>query len=199
MAKVPAKGEVVNVNVSPEGKQRLQIGISWDAQQKEIQTGFLKNKTEIVFETSDLDLSCYIFDDQKKFLEIVSPENSYMMDRSEQINHSGDNTEGHMPGDDEFVSVNMATLPDYIHKMVFVVTSPDKKPFKDVANVVARVADGKTDEVQLSYDLTKGDNEGKIIFVFAGLNRDENQKSGWALQNISEFRDSGSVEELAEI
>ena len=199
MSNVPAKGEVVGVHVSPEGKQRLQVGLSWDTQEKEVQTGFFKNKTEVITETYDLDLSCYIFDEKNEFLELVSPENSYMMDRSEQINHSGDNTDGHMPGDDEFISINMATLPDYIHKMIFVATSPRGTAFKDVANAVSRVADGKTDETQLSINITKSDTNGKTIFVFAGIQKDPQRESGWALRNISEFRDSGNVEDLAKL
>ncbi len=199
MVAVPAKGEIVNVNISGSGKQRLQVGVSWDVQDKWVEKGFLFKKQEKIVETYDLDIYCYIFDEQKEFLEVVAPESALMMDSSEQIYHSGDNTTGRTAGDDEYISVNMAELPDNIHNIIFVITSPGNRPFKQIANAAARVSDGKTDQDQLLVYPGEGKGAGKTVFIFAGIYRDERQESGWALHNISEYPDNEDIEDWAEI
>lgn len=196
---VPQKDKKVNVNISQSEKQRLQIGVSWDIEEKNIETGVIFKKNKKIVETFDLDISCYIFDKEKEFIEMVRPDNTYLMDSSEHIYHSGDNTTGRISGDDEFISVNLAGLPENIHSIVFVVTSPRGYGFGKVMNPEARVSDGKTDDTQLLVPLGEGKEDATATaFIFVGLYRDTKQESGWALHNISKSLMKDAVKNWAD-
>lgn len=197
MISTPAKGESVALHVTPKDKKRIQVGISWDTGQKLVKTGFIFKKEEMVNVTFDLDLFCCIYNKDGEFIDHVTPENANLMDKSEQIYHSGDNQTGRISGDDEFISVNIATLPENIHSIVFFAMCHEKQGFKNVNNVQIRVADGASDESQLLLEPGKISGATSDSFVFVSIYRDDSKEHGWALKNISEFRDSDNVDDWA--
>lgn len=198
MISTPAKGETVALHVSPSEKQRAQVGMSWDTGREMVKKGLIFKTEEMVNVTFDLDLFCCIYDRDGELIDHVTPENANLMDDSEQIYHSGDNQTGRISGDDEFISINTALLPDNIHSIVFFAMVHGNKKLKQVDNVQIRVADGASDETQLLLELQKMSGSDVDSFIFCCLHRDPSKDSGWALKNISEFKDSESVEDWAE-
>lgn len=197
MISTPSKGESVALHVTAKEKQRVQVGISWDTGKETQKKGLIFKTEEVVNVTYDLDLFCCIFDADGELIDSVTPENANLMDASEQIYHSGDNQTGRIGGDDEFISLNMALLPENIHSIVFMSMVHDGRTFKQVNEVEIRVADGASDESQLLLELTKMSDANKNGFIFCAITRDPSKESGWALKNICEFKDSENVEDWA--
>ncbi|MFP4313960.1 MAG: TerD family protein [Alphaproteobacteria bacterium] len=198
MIATPAKGESVALHITPSDKLRVQIGMSWDTARKMVKKGLIFKKEEMVNVTFDLDLFCCIYNKDNELIDHVTPENANLMDESEQIFHSGDNQTGRISGDDEYISLNMALLPENIHSIVFFAMVHDKQAFKDIANVQIRVADGASDENQLELHLQNMTDATTDSFIFVCLHRDDSKEHGWMLKNISEFKNSDSVEDWAE-
>lgn len=198
MISTPAKGETVGLHVTPGDKQRVQIGMSWDTGRETVQKGLIFKTEEVVNVTFDLDLFCCIYNQDGELIDHVTPENAHLMDESEQIYHSGDNQTGRISGDDEFISVNTAVLPEHIHSIVFFAMCHGGKNLKDVNNVQIRVADGISDEAQLILELSRMTEANHDSFIFVCLQRDQNKDNGWALKNISEFKNSDLIEDWAE-
>lgn len=191
----PAKGQTIPLHVSDEGKKRIQVGIGWDIREKIVQKGFIIKTHETVHETYDLDLFCLIFDTNKDFLEIVSPDSSEMTDSSGSIFHSGDNETGRGENDDEFISINTADVPAHINDIVFVVMSNNQFALGEVLNAEARVADGKTNKDFLRLNLKAA--QANTASIFAHISRNAESPSGWALQNVSDFCMHEEVEDWA--
>lgn len=198
MISTPAKGETVALHVTPKDKQRIQVGMSWDTGRELVKKGLIFKTEEMVNVTYDLDLFCCIYNVDGELIDHVTPENANLMDESEQIYHSGDNQTGRISGDDEFISVNTALAPRNIHSIIFFAMVHGNKKLKDVDNVQIRVADGVSDESQLLLEPRKMTGSDTDAMIFVCIHRDESKEHGWALKNISEFKNSGSVEDWAE-
>ena len=196
MISTPAQGESVALHVTPKDNQRIQVGISWDTGQEIKKEGFLIFKKEkLVNVTFDCDLFCCIYDQTGEVIDHVTPENANLMDSSEQVFHSGDNQTGRISGDDEFISVNTANLPDNYHAIVFFAMTQGGRTFKKINNSEIRVADGISDENQLHLNLDKMGAATKDGLIFAAIIRDGSSESGWKLKNISEFKNVADVED----
>ncbi len=196
MISTPAKGESVALHVTPKEKNRIQVGISWDTGQEVKKEGMLFfKKDKVVNVTYDCDLFCCIYNQAGEVIDHVTPENANLMDGSEQIFHSGDNQTGRISGDDEFISVNTALLPDEYHAIVFFALCQNGKTFKKVNNSEIRVADGLSDESQLLLHLSKMKDATTDGLIFAALIRDNSREFGWALKNISEFKNDADIED----
>lgn len=196
MISTPAKGESVALHVTPKDNNRIQIGMSWDTgQEKKTEGFFIFKKEKMVNVTYDCDLFCCIYDQAGEVIDHVTPENANLMDSSEQIFHSGDNQTGRISGDDEFISVNTATLPDNYHAIVFFAMAQGGRTLKQINNSEIRVADGPSDENQLHLNLDKMGDANTDGLIFAALIRDEAAEFGWKLKNISEFKNVADVED----
>lgn len=176
-------------------KGRLQIGISWDVGEKTVEKGFFFKKQVKVPETYDLDIFCCMFDAQKQYVDKVTPENANLIDKSGEVFHSGDNTTGRVSGDDEYISANMHMLPEHIQSLAIFATVNEGKTFQDILNPFIRVADGKTDEDQISIHPDKAAEGHKNALLYAIIYRDNTAKSGWALKEISKFYNDNEIED----
>ncbi len=195
MSQTLQAGETAPLKFTPKGDQRVQVGVSWDVGTHRTSTGkwiFKKEFTE-KFEF-DLDLLCCIFDAEGNFLEQVTPDNAELMDSSEQIYHIGDNQAGRTAGDDEFISLNMATLPAQYHSIVFLVGCHKGKKFHEVENPVARVADGATDKTQFEVAIDKSPKAQSTLYIFAKITRDPAAENGWSVTNISDYNNIKDIE-----
>lgn len=198
MIQIPEKGERVPLHISPSDKKRLQVGISWNTDKQVVQKGLIVKREEVVSVTYDLDLFCCIYDISGEVFDHVTPENANLMDNSGNIYHSGDNQTGRISGDDEFISVNIALLPDSIYAIVFFALCADKSTFANVDGFEARVADGLSDENQLHVTSDTLEDANKDGFIFAALIRSPVAEHGWILQNICEFRENQRVSDWGE-
>ncbi len=192
MTSTLAQGQSAPLQVTIKDKNRIQVGISWDTGQELVKEGFIIKKEKLINVTYDIDLFCCVYNADKEVLCAVTPENASLMDPSEQIFHSGDNQTGRISGDDEFISVNTALLPENYESIIFFALSHGKT-FKQVNNSEVRVADGISDTNQLHLDLNKAADANKDGFIFVAITRDGAAESGWTLKNISTFKNDADV------
>ena len=196
MISTPAKGESVALHISKSEKGRIQAGISWDTTQEEQTKGFWIFKKNVMVDIIfDIDLFCCLYNKNGEVIDHVTPENANLMDESGQIFHSGDNQTGRTSGDDEYISVNTTLLPDNINAVVFFALCHDNKSFKQILNPQIRIADGASDESQILINLDQLNGAYNDGFIFAALIRDPSKENGWALKNISEFKNDKDVED----
>lgn len=178
------KGDRAELKYSKEARQRVLCGLSWDPLQDDPELmEKLKNLGRNV-ESYDLDLACMVFDENGEIVDGVSANPEENMDQSGHIYHSGDSTDGDGANDDETISLELKNLPDYVHHVIFVAEIQSMHTFSDVLNPAIRIADGKTDNSQLSVSMSRPDKGVANGYVFARIYR---EGSGWALHYIDEF------------
>ncbi|TSB06350.1 TerD family protein, partial [Streptomyces benahoarensis] len=105
------------------------------------------------------------------------------------IQHSGDNLTGDGSGDDEVITVHLGGLPPQVTGLVFTVNSFSGQKFTDVAKAYCRLADARTGEELVRFDLTSA--EPRTGVLMAKLIR---QYSGeWEMTALGEFVDARTV------
>lgn len=207
-----AKGATGPLQYSKQGRQRVTVGISWDTPEimPERPEAFVSAMDEgtsdydtnldvtvgFVQEIYDLDLVCLIFDEEKDLIDAVSPSPQENVDLSGAIYHSGDDTAGVSAGDDEQISVELATLPDHIHHMVFLAIIQSGHTFGQVLNAECRVADGKTDSNSLLFSMGQNDREGNdcTACMMVSLHRGE-EEGEWHIKHIAEYKVDKEIED----
>lgn len=149
-----AKGDIVPLQYSRTARQRILIGLNWDA--RENRAGLVEKVKGIGHnvETHDMDLACVLYGADGAFLDGVSGRPEETIDQSGHIYHSGDDTTGTGDLDDESISVELLDMPTDVHHIVFVAEMQSKHTFDDVADPAIRLADGKTDQNQFIADLS---------------------------------------------
>lgn len=174
------------LNVTKEANHRVFVGLGWDPNEK---ISVLKEITHVVKGKPlhhDLDLLCFIFDENKNLIGSVTADPTQSTNESGKIYHSGDNVEGLGDGDDEQISVELKDLDENIHHIVFLTTIKTGQTFTDVTSPEIHIADGYSNRGFLHVDLKNADGNDKPAFLFARI-----YKSGdeWMLHDISEFSD----------
>ncbi len=215
MSSVIQKGQTAPLQYSKQGRQRITVGISWDTPEimPERPEAFVSDLDEgtsnydvemdvtvgFVQETYDLDLICLIFNEELELIDAVSPSPEENVDLSGAIYHSGDDTAGVSSGDDEQVSVELANLPDNIHHLVFIsVIQSNKHTFADVLNTSCRVADGKTNQDMLKFNLGHDGHSGADQTACIMLSIYKDPDGIWHMKNVSEFRIDKDIENWGE-
>lgn len=187
------KGEKLPLQYSKEARQRVLCGLSWDPLQDDPEfMEKLQNLGRNV-ESYDLDLACMIFNAEGEVVDGVSANPAENMDQSGHIYHSGDSTDGDGDRDDEAISVELKNLPDYVHHIVFVAEIQSMHTFSDVLNPAIRIADGKTDNNQISVGIQRKDFGEMNGYLFARIYR---EGDNWAVHYIDEFFVSADVQDL---
>lgn len=193
--RTPAKGQTVALNYTKEARYRVVCGLNWDPSVEAAGTvEKLKNIGRNV-ETFDLDLACVMYDKDKEAVDGVSAKPDETIDSSGKVYHSGDHTSGDGDLDDEAISVELRGLPDYIHHLVFLSEIQSVHVFKDVVNPSMRIADGKTDDEQLSVSLSDPGGANKNAYIFARISR---KGESWTLTLIDEYVDGHKISDWLE-
>jgi len=201
----PKKDESVELQVSPDGKRRIVIGLSWDPKEENSKTWALKNLInsisfsvtkerlmekldipgrDIHYTLFDLDLYCFAFDkngDLKAQVDVLAWN---AIDASKKIYHSGEDMDGMGGPDDEQVHIELNGLPDDYNDFFFVVESDSRHNLSQVTNAHIRLADSKTEKDQLRVDITKLPENEEFAFIFCRLHKKEGR---WMIQNLSKF------------
>jgi len=185
------KGQKAPLNHTQKARQRIVAGLSWDAREDKV--GVIGRVTGD--SQHDLDINCYVYDNEGDFIDFVGSEAQDSMDQSEKIYHSGDDQSGAGDGDDEFISAELAELPDNIHGMVFIVEIRSQHVFTDVATPFARIADGFDDNNLLEISIEGENTKTSNAFVMCAIQRKSDSPTGWQLYNISEFPDVSQIED----
>lgn len=143
-------------------------------------------------EAHDLDLDCYIFDENMNFKVLVGTEDDALIDPSKKVHHSGDDQGGMGGDDDEVVSVETNGLPDDYRHFYFVVKSDSMHDLSQYINPKIRLADGKTNANALALPIGK-DGAGKYNYVFCLVSRktatngDGDKVDSWSVTAIDEY------------
>jgi stress response protein SCP2 len=190
----PHRGERVALNHTMKARQRVTVGISWDVRDDAKFMDVIKG----THYQHDLDLSCYIFDENKEYVDFVGAEGQDNMDQSGKIYHSGDDMTGEGEGDDEAISIELANVPDYVCHMVFLVEVNTNHAFGEIHQPSARIADG-FDDSNL-YETVFGQTEGSDnkSYIIAEIYRNRTSPTGWSLHNIDDYPNVEEIEDWAE-
>lgn len=192
MTSLPLKGDKVALNHTQESRERILVGLRWDAREDKV-----KMLDRLVKKDSqhDLDITCYIYDTHGKFIDFVGAEAQDSMDESGKIYHSGDDMTGIGDGDDEFISAELAELPDNIHGIVFLAEVRSAHSFADVEAPFCRLADGMSDENLLECPINHENAAHAQAFVMCAIYKNEDSPTGWILYNISEYPDISQIKD----
>lgn len=135
-------------------------------------------------EEHDLDLYCYVFDNENQLKAIVGPEDNILFDPSGGVFHSGDATTGSGVGDDEIVSVVTTKIPAEYSHFFFVVKSDSKFSLDEINDPRIRLADGKTDINALSNPIASPPELKAAGYIFCHVARTE---EGWTCRNLDTY------------
>lgn len=184
-----AKGQNAPLNVTQEAQHRIYVGLGWDPHKP----GFIGKARDIVEGKKpqhDLDLSCFMYDEQKSFVSMVTAETERAIDESGAVYHSGDSQDGLGGGDDEQISVELKNIPGNIHHIVFKVIVKSGHTFGEIESAEIRLVDGYSDHVFLETGLGGLSGKDKSAFVFVRVYKKEGI---WHVQNISDFIAMGKM------
>jgi tellurium resistance protein TerD len=174
-----AKGGNVSLTKEAPGLTSVLVGLGWDARST---TG----------DDFDLDASALMLDQGGKVLSdkhfiffnnMTSPDGS--------VAHAGDNRTGEGEGDDEAITVDLATVPTDVDKIVFPVSVYEaearKQGFGQVRNAFIRVVNRDGGAEIARYDLTE-DASTETAMVFGELYRNGSE---WKFRAVGQGYSSG--------
>lgn len=154
------KGAVVDLPRA-SALQQIKAGLGWDTSKGKV----------------DLDVSAVIFDRDGQAREAVFFGNL----SAAGVKHSGDNLTGDGGGDDETISVDFQSVPDWVQQIFFCVNIYTKGvSFERVANPYCRILDGTNELAR--YELKEAGRESGLII--ARLFRDTLR---WGFQAVGTF------------
>ena len=175
---------------SKEARQRIIVGLRWDPRDLPFYLRWIIPKQ---YQDFDLDLTCYIYNQNKDFVGIVSGEDVVNEDCDGAIYHSGDEKTGEFSHDDEQISVELSKLDDDITDIFFIVTCKSAHNFGKIKHPVIRLADGKSNKNQYVNNIyessTSTDHDA---LVFARIFRD---KKGWMLEKIDDWATQKDIDD----
>ncbi len=145
------KGQKVSLTKNNPSLKKIMVGLGWMANDSYSDYDF------------DLDASVLLCDENgtcRDMSDVVYFGN--LKHSSGAVIHRGDNLVGsynNEQNDDEQIMVNLSKIPQYIKKLVFIVTiyKADERGqnFGDVSNAFIRLVDQSTDKELIRYDLTE--------------------------------------------
>ncbi|MAZ76767.1 MAG: hypothetical protein CMH31_05635 [Micavibrio sp.] len=188
----PTEGQSAPLQHTKTLHERIIIGLGWDVRESKVGT-----VSHIISKDSqhDLDINCFVYDQNRTFIDFVGAEAADNMDESGKIYHSGDNMCGTGEGDDETITVELANIPAHYHALVFLVEVSGIHVFSEVENPEARIVDSMSNKELINAQLTDERAQNSKAFVFASITRDNNSPTGWTLTNISDHPDISQIQE----
>lgn len=186
-----AKGETAALRHTTKGRERILVALSWDEREGKIT---FMDKLRGTNQQHDLDLACFIYDDQGTYIDFVGAMAQDSVDSTGAIYHSGDDATGEGLGDDESISVELAGLPHDIKDIIFVVEIRSDHTFSEINNPTARVADGASDTALLDINIARtAEAQKRKACVLARLTRHDRSPTGWNLHHIDEYPDLAEI------
>lgn len=190
----------IPLNVTQAARHRIFVGLGWDPVDKASLIEKAKSLVGGPKVWHDLDLSCYMYDQDKVFIDAVTAKDGKHIDQTGNIYHSGDNIEGVGDGDDEQISVELKDLDTKIHHIVFIATINSGHTFGDIKAPEIRLADGYSGREFLKTGLDAADGREKSGFIFAHIYRKDPEPhdssgSAWALHHINQFMPGRDIQE----
>jgi tellurium resistance protein TerZ len=175
MAITLTKNQTISLEkTAGSGLTKISLGLGWDP----VKSGFL-GKLMGKSDDIDLDASCLLFDASLQPVDVVWFKQLQSKDGS--IRHTGDNRTGVGGGDDESISVDLATLPQSVSHLVFTVNSFTGANFERVQNAYCRILDAGTKTELARFNLSEqGAHTGVVM---ASLTR---AVAGWDFKALGQ-------------
>lgn len=171
-----AFGQSVNLHEKAPGLKRVKVAIGWDA------------PGQVNGHDYDLDACVFVLgrSNQVRLDEDFIFYNN-LKSQDGHIVHSGDDTNGKAPGDNEMISVDLENLSFDIEALVFTVSihNADERnqSFKDVVSGFIRIINTETDEEICRFDLAHNSTEHAGL-KFAEIRR--NDAGSWDFTALNE-------------
>lgn len=188
----PAPGDSAPLLHTLKSRERIVVALRWDPREED---AGLMDRLRGTHHQHDLDIACFVYDENGDYIDFVGSEALDAMDQSGAIYHSGDDQTGEGDTDDEFISVELAGLPGDVAHMVFLVEIRTRHTFADILAPNVRIADGMTDKNLLTALIAGPATATGTAYVFARIYRDSASPTGWSVHNIGEFPDISQVED----
>lgn len=187
------KGSRKPLNVTQKANRRVFVGLSWDPTEQDDLISRVKGVLTGKQSHHDLDLSCFMYDKNQKFISVISGKIGQIVDSSGGIYHSGDDTEGAQEGDDEQISVELANLPETVQHLVFKVSVASGHHFDEVQAPSIRLVDGYSKHHFIKRDLSGEAAQDKTTYVFLELFRQPHEDGNWMIHIIDDYRNWGAA------
>jgi stress response protein SCP2 len=173
-----------------KARHRILGAISWDVRAKKTT---IMDHLRGTNQQHDLDLSCFVFNDDGEYIDYVSSMAQDSMDSTGSIYHSGDDNTGEGGGDDEAISIELAGLPDDTKTLIFLTEIRSEHTFKDVDGINFRIADGMTNQNLYELNIADGKEADKQACIIAKVYRDFGSLTGWSYAPIEQYPDLAEV------
>ena len=158
-----SKGQRIDLTKNDPSLQKIMIGLGWDVKSFDGGQDF------------DLDASVFLLNEAGKCRnesDFIFYNNLQSSDGS--VKHLGDNRTGEGDGDDEQITIDLARVPQDIHRIAITVTIHDaelrNQNFGQIANAFARLVNQDNDNEVLRFDLGE-DFSIETAVVFCELYR----------------------------
>jgi len=198
----------LDIKPTSGNKKRLMIGLSWDTPPRSSPSkGILgtivhtfrfgrewsksEKKTDLPgrdtsFAGRDLDLLCFIFDENKNFIREIGPSPDLLIDEASSVYHSGEEYTGEAVYDDETVTIDINKLPSEYKHFIAVVVSDSKLSLSECGTFKLRIADSSQDLNFILEDVTAPPGDTSA-YVFAKISREGDTWSAEKLGHFGEF------------
>ncbi len=161
-----SKGQRISLEKDDGGQMtQMCVGVNWGAIEKK---GFFGGTKK---EAVDLDASCATFDAKKELLEVIY----FGQLKGTGIQHSGDDLEGDMDGDDgldnEVIVVNLKQISTNVDQIVFVLNSFQGHDFKTIPFASIRLYEGtptRVDKIHATFDIANDSKFAGSVSMIMG-------------------------------
>ncbi len=187
------KGQRISLEKDGGGTlQRLCLGANWGAIEKK---GLLGKKKVAV----DLDASVALYDANKQLIDLIYF--GQLAAKKGGIQHSGDDLEGDMDGDDgldnEVISIDLAAVDSNAEQIVFILNSYKGQDFKDIPFASIRIYEGtptRVDHVFATYDIANDAKfAGAVSMIMGKLYR---HNGSWKFTAIGDTTTDKKLEKI---
>lgn len=186
-----SKGQKVDLRKSDGGTLRkVVVGLGWDEAKKK---GFFAKKAAPI----DCDASVFVCENGRLVSDKDIVYFGNLKHKSGAVCHMGDNLTGAGDGDDEQITVDLASLPASYDKIIFVVNiyqaNERNQQFGMIDNAFIRIVDAETNQELCKYNLSENYN-GMTAMVFGEIYR---YNGNWKFNAIGQGTQDNTVRELA--
>jgi stress response protein SCP2 len=185
-------GDTAPLNVTQQARHRVFVGLGWEPAEN---GGLLGRASALLRGRSphhDLDLSCYIYDRDGRYIGHVAAGEGRVADQTGRIYHSGDNIEGLGDGDDEQISAELKDLDPAIANIIFKASIKSGHSFAEVRDPEIHISDGYTGHTFLHQTL--GDAPGNTAGAYIFIRLFRTPDGQWRMHNIATFMDNQPAE-----
>lgn len=133
------------------------------------------------FKNFDIDLHCFIYDENKNLVTEINPESKNLVTEDGAVYHSGEESDGAGVFDDETIHIETINVPDNYHYFVFCVSNDCAHSFDKIRNLKIRLVDSQSETTLYDYAISSGEFDG---FSFCVLHKTQD---GWVCRKIEKY------------